>query len=201
MSKNDQPDCLNVPWSHSWKVTELKREAIKLKIAPEKEVFKNIVEFLPIEKLVSLNCELMITRKSGQHLLCVSGKINAHIDQVCVQTLEPFSSEIIESFEAYFSDRDEAVPFSKAKKELFSKYGMDDTPILNEDEDPEPIINNTIDLGELCMQFLSLAVDSYPRKEMPTDKDKAEVKKVTGPVAERENPFAALKDWHKNRSE
>lgn len=199
MSKNDQPECPDIPWSHIWEVKDLKGPSLKLTMTPDPSIVPDIISFLSIDDISSLSCDLKMSRRSGQHIIHIHGHITATIQQTCVQSLDVFSTEIVEEFDAYFSDRDEAVPFSKAKKELFAKYGMDDTPILDEDEDPEPIVNGSIDLGVVCMQFLSLAIDPYPRKDMPKAQDPAEIATVTDKVPERENPFAALKDWHKNK--
>jgi hypothetical protein len=38
-------------------------------------------------------------------------------------------------------------------------------PFLDESEDPEPVIDGKIDAGELVAQYLSLAIDPYPRLE------------------------------------
>ena len=36
--------------------------------------------------------------------------------------------------------------------------------LLNEEEPPEPIVDGTIDLGGVTLEFLALALDPYPRK-------------------------------------
>ena len=69
-----------------------------------------------------------------------------------------------------------------------------ETPIINEQEDPEKIIGGKIDLGEVVTQHLSLAIDPYPHKEgVKYEYGDDEPEKV--PEAFKNNPFAALKDW------
>ena len=38
--------------------------------------------------------------------------------------------------------------------------------LLPEEEDPEPVVDGMIDVGELAAQFLLLGVDPYPRAKM-----------------------------------
>ena len=70
-------------------------------------------------------------------------------------------------------------------------------PLLEEKEDPEPVVNGYIDLGEVVTQFLSLALDPYPHKEGVThdltDED-ADIERKTRKI---ENPFAKLEAMKK----
>ena len=193
MSKKiDHTQLLDIPWSHPWHIDHLNSDRKVITISPDQDLWSNIATFLNIENVISLTCELTIRRKTGQHNIHVHGKISADIEQVCVHSLETTKSHIKDEFDAYFADRDQAVPFSKAKKELFSKYGVDDTPILEEDEDPEAIVDGRIDFGALTLQFLSLAIDPFPRFEGVDSQFKEDAPE---PASDRPNPFEALKNW------
>jgi hypothetical protein len=50
-----------------------------------------------------------------------------------------------------------------------------------------------IDVGELAAQYLSLAIDPYPRSI--TARNMPEGNETVITAGERPNPFAALKDW------
>ena len=183
-----------MPWQEPWAIDGLDRERVKFTITPDKDKYESIVKFLDLASLQEFSCDLDIVRKGGQHIVHITGRIKATLEQVCVQSLEPVPTSIDEEFEAHFADREEAVPFSKAKKELFSKYGVDDMPILEEEEDPEPIKNGKIDLGVLAIQYLSLSLDPYPRRE-GLESQFGEPETIQ--IGEAGNPFAALKDWNK----
>ncbi|MGB1077047.1 MAG: hypothetical protein ACPG05_01970, partial [Bdellovibrionales bacterium] len=115
----------DIPWKHAWAVKELNDGRQRFTLSPPDKALSELAEFLDVETLETLECALDIGRRNGQHLIHVNGLIKAKITQECVHSLEAITTDIEESFDAYFADRDQAVPFSKAKKELFSKYGVD----------------------------------------------------------------------------
>jgi len=104
----------------------------------------------------------------------VEGRVEAHITQRCVVSLEPFDVDVADSF----------------RIELRPAEDLEDGPGVAEDEDVEPLEGSTLDLGELLAQHLSLALDPHPRKP-------GAALAWTGPRAgtgeeKPQNPFAAL---------
>lgn len=99
----------------------------------------------------------------------VIGDIAAELTRECVASLEPMQETVAESFEIDFS----RIP-----------------PETEEEEDldaPEYLDGTGLDLGELLVQQLSLAMDPFPRKEG--------ARSLAEAYAPEENvsPFAALK--------
>lgn len=174
----------------------------EIRITPPSDAFAPLESRLNILKLASLSADLKFQRQQGNMVIYVSGIINAKITQGCVVTLEPIHTDINEKFEAWYADSDHAVSLNKVKRlrELEEEYGSE-TPILDEKDDPEPIVDGKIDIGELVIQYLSLAINPYPQAEgahyeLGDDKPTEEIPN------ERKNPFAALKDWkHKLQNE
>ena len=86
--------------------------------------------------------------------------------------------------------------FARARHERDKDRGVEERPMLEEHEDPEPIVDGRINLGELVTQYLSLAIEPYPRSE--------EAKKIleenNNSMPARENPFAALKTLKDEKS-
>jgi len=141
-----------------------------------------------------MKCEFLIQRNDGNMVVHISGTITGAVEQKCVVTLEPVHKEIHEEFEAWYADSSQAVSFARAKRDRLSPQDKEEQPILEEHEDPEPIIDGKIDIGEIATQYLSLALDPYPRSE------NAEFESKTKPLGEEpddlyDNPFAALKNW------
>jgi hypothetical protein len=112
----------------------------------------------------------------GADGLHVAGSVSAIVGQTCVVTLEPLVNEIDETVDLTFVPR----PASELSDEETKpeprdvKWG-----------DPEPLVDGTVDLGALAIEFLILGLDPYPRKpgavfEPPKDE-------VPDP-----GPFAAL---------
>lgn len=80
----------------------------------------------------------------------VRGSFSAHVVQTCVVTLEPFDTEVSDAFEvdllpaAALETKDEAAAYST--------------------DAAEPLESGELDIGELVAQYLSLALDPYPRR-------------------------------------
>jgi uncharacterized metal-binding protein YceD (DUF177 family) len=101
-------------------------------------------------------------------LIRLAAALSADVQQECVVTLEPVASRIVERFTLVYGAGSE-------KAEVV---------LSGEAELVEPLVGDTIDLGEAVAQQLSLALDPYPRApgaEAPTRADPAGA-----------SPFAAL---------
>jgi uncharacterized metal-binding protein YceD (DUF177 family) len=104
-------------------------------------------------------------------------------------------SRIEDEFEAWFADPQSFVSFTKAKNEKTSKTPEGEVHVVDEKDDPEPIINGKIDVGDLVVQHLSLALPQYPRAHGVSWNNDDEPEVSTPGAEKRPNPFAALKDW------
>jgi uncharacterized metal-binding protein YceD (DUF177 family) len=115
----------------------------------------------------------------------LDGRIEADLVQACVVTTEPVPDHIIDLFTlVYRPDIDEATADQMAL----------DNP---EDEIIEPLIGDSIDIGEAVAQQLSVAMDPYPRSvgaqssAAAVKADLVEDDEAGAPMARR-NPFDAL---------
>lgn len=187
-------EIINPEWSHFIDADKIGKAPLKLKISPPDEERKRLAKRMNVSDLKSLEADIVISRDAGSNVLFVSGQIHANVTQPCIITAKPVHSEIQDSFEAWYADEKQAVSFAKAKKEKQEREGEGgEVPFLDESEDPEPIENGQIDVGELVAQYLSLAINPYPQAEgveLPEEPIKAAAE---SPIYE--NPFAALKDW------
>lgn len=186
-------------WSHLIEAEKIGTTPLKMKISPGVEQKKRLAKRMGLVELKSLEADLVMSRDAGsKNVIFISGHIAASVTQNSVISGKPVKSEIEDSFEAWYADADQAISFAKAKQERLASEGHIDMPFLDESEDPEPVVEGNIDLGELVAQYLSLAINPYPRAEGEAYEFSAEDKKATEGVYE--NPFAALKDW-KNKQE
>ena len=110
--------------------------------------------------LVALECfsaSILLSRRKG---LKVEGKLTAAVTQVCRVTLQPFSSQVEDQFSTTL------LPHAKRKEfdpeEEFNPAD-EDIEYLSED--------GSIDFGELLAQYLSLALDPFPRSPSVGSKD------------------------------
>lgn len=109
--------------------------------------------------------EARIALRRNGSTVRVRTHISAQVVQNCVITLEPVISEVGESAEIAFAP---SASVLRARRE--------ELVIDPEDEDPpEPVIGDTIDVGEVVAEQLGLGLDPYPRKpgaafEPPSEK-------------------------------
>ena len=113
--------------------------------------------------------------------------MHAQIVQSCVTTLEPVPEMVEDEVKVLFSPHvsEEDMPSNP-----------DDLEDLSEDElmalldQPEPLVDGKIDVGEVVSQFLAVAMNPYPRKDGAELPDAALIEEEAD--EERPNPFAKL---------
>lgn len=181
-------------WSYFFDVGELEGGRHSLSISPDAEARKRLAQRLGLVSLDDLKVDIVISRKSGEIAYHVKGHMDAGVTQSCVVTLEPVRSRIKEDFDAWFADSEAAVSIARLRHERQSRTGHGEVPVLSEREDPEPLVNGKIDLGELVTQYLSLSINPYPHAEGVVFEVGDDEHGKETPEALR-NPFAALKDW------
>ena len=120
-------------------------------------------------KLLSMSsfvAEIYVFRElSGD--VSIFGDLSAEVEQACVVSLEPVRDSIDASIMQRYTDRE------------------DDEEA--EDEDPgEPIIEDEIEVGEIFVQNISLALNPYPRAPG------VEFESIADDDEEPAGPFAAL---------
>lgn len=190
--KYDLKKAKDLPWSFVMKAEDITKTPEKVSLSANDTERQSLCNFLGLLSLDILDAELTVIREHSGFLIHVSGTLYAKVTQECVVSGDPVQSEINEEFESFYSDPDQAIPFAKAKNELFVSHGFVETPVLNEREDPEPVVNGRVDLADLVTQYFSLSLPSYPRAEgVEYDKKEDETKRTPSPI--RKNPFEALK--------
>ncbi|MBI1301598.1 MAG: hypothetical protein GC137_08070 [Alphaproteobacteria bacterium] len=195
MTRKSDPN--NLPeqeWSYFIESEEITAKSQNLNISAGKETYSAICSRLDLHSINSISAKIKLVRNSITKIIHIKGQIEASLAQKCVVTGEPVEESVSESFEAWFADDNQALSFAKAKRERMSRKERNEQPILEEEEDPESIIDGKIDLGELVIQYLSLSLNPYPRKDgvsFETQKEELDFEKNEV----YENPFAALKNW------
>ncbi len=185
---------LETEWSYLLDVESLEGQSNTMRIAPDDEARRRLAQRLGVVSLDDLQADITISHGVGEAAFHISGHIDVKLTQECVVTLEPISSHIEDDFEAWFADPDAAVSIAKVRHEKLNEKGHGELPILEEQDDPEALVDGKIDLGELVTQYLSLSIDPYPHAEgvefeQPEAKNDEEADDLI------KNPFAALKDW------
>jgi uncharacterized metal-binding protein YceD (DUF177 family) len=116
-------------------------------------------------ELPSLKAEVTVQPGMGG-VWTVSGRLSAEVVQACIVTLDPVPQSIDETFDLRFAA---------------GAAGRSDDP-----EAPEPLEGDTIDVGAIVADHLSLALDPFPRAPGATYEPAPELADA------KPNPFAAL---------
>lgn len=105
----------------------------------------------------------------------VDFRLTGHVEQTCVVTLDPVGSDVDERVSLHYT------PASSAPA------GSAVIDIGDEDDPPEIMVDDRVDIGAAMAEHLALALDPWPRKpgaELPAGEG--------GDEDRRENPFAVL---------
>lgn len=172
----------------------------KLRISAGEGERKALVKRLDIHQINSLSADLTLYREKG-NVIHVNGLMKAHVVQSCSISADPVQTQIEETFEGWYADQDRIVMLAKARHEKLGRLADSELPIMDESEDPEPLVNGMIDVGELVVQSLSLSLDSFPRRRGLEEAESVDVLVEPEGQALRKNPFEALKNWKKSKSD
>jgi len=181
-------------WSHFIRAEEVPSGGQWVTLAANENEREEIAGRLGIRSIDKLEAKLHLLPKNSGHILEVDGNLAADVVQNCVMTLEPIGSHIEDQFSAWYADYDRAASFTKAQHDRKAKIELEELPIMEEEEDPEPMVGGQVDLAELVVQYLSLAINPYPHSDsVKSEKNEPKEQAFGGTL--RVNPFAALKNW------
>ncbi len=186
-------------WSHFVDSISVSEKETKIEIEAPENVYANLCKRLKVHAISSLKADVSLQRNEVNRYVYVKGRIIADLQQQCVITTEPVTETVDDTFGAWYAEPNKAVSFAKAKRERLSPKERDELPVLEEEEDPEMIVDGKIDVGELIVQNLSLALNPYPRVEGAEFEQEKEGE--CAPDGMYDNPFAALKEWKTKENE
>lgn len=168
------------PLTRRLKTTDIE-ENKDLEIEASRVELANIVELLDLEALDDLRLQYRL-RRGGGGRIHLTGKLAAHITQTCVVSLEPVQSVLDVPVDVEFWPAP-LIEDLERKADDPSHAGLLDWP--------EPITNETIDLGPIVYETLATALDPYPKREGARFQW-SEGKEA--PEDRESGPFAALKE-------
>ncbi|MGO9133398.1 MAG: YceD family protein [Methylovirgula sp.] len=168
-------------FSYPVEVAAVPPGGLDVSIAADAETLRALAAADDLPSIARLEATFHLSPRGGDKVN-VSGELRATITQICVVTLEPFETEIVEPIDVDFAPEDK----SAARASSAAEAAIGDEALLAP-APPDPIIDGKIDLGALASEFLALGLDPYPRKpgarfEPPESGDKDAV----------ETPFSIL---------
>ena len=152
-------------WSHKIEVEDIETTPSNFSIEANTEQRKDLARRLDILEVNKATAKVMVMREAKSHVYYVSGTVKADVTQECVVTLKPVENSIEDNFEAWYSQDENVVMLARERRERRELNANREVELLSESEDPEPILDGTIDIGELATQYLSLSLDPYPKRE------------------------------------
>ena len=138
-----------------------------------------VCQRLGMRRLDGLEARLHIVHGPRDGVLILRGRVMAEGSQVCVVTLDPVAVRLDVPVERYFLRAGTEDDMASAP-EVF--VGV-------EDEEPEPLHDSLLDVGEVVVEELSLALDPYPRS---AEADEV-MRHFRSPEEERKTPFSGLR--------
>ena len=186
-------------WSYRIDVADIETKPQSFFLSANDDERKHLARRLGLESLDELSAKLNIMRDPSGHRITVDGNLKAKVVQRCVITDEPVDGWIEEDFEAFYADNSQTVSFVKAQQDRDSQKGHREVKMVDEDQDPEPIVDGFIEAGELVTQYLSLAINPYPHAEGAHFEYGDDNNKDRDASPSRQNPFEALKNWKAKR--
>jgi uncharacterized metal-binding protein YceD (DUF177 family) len=161
------------PWSHPVRCDEVPETGLHLDLVADEAARAAIAAMAGVRALPQLAATFDLARQGAG--LKVTGEVAATVEQTCVVTLEPMSSEVREPIDLAFVPSRAGAP---------SDAAADDIDPGAEDE-PEFLVDGVADLAVAATEFLLLAIDPYPRRPGAV----FEPPKTADPAG---HPFAAL---------
>jgi uncharacterized metal-binding protein YceD (DUF177 family) len=142
------------PWSVPVTVHEVPVNGRRFELTADEATRAAVAKSADLRALPRLEATFDVTRLNSNGLHVV-GRVSATVGQVCVLTLDPIESEVEETVDLIF------VPgATPAGGEVPLPNALE----VATDEGPEPLLDDTVDLGAVATEFLILGIDLYPRK-------------------------------------
>lgn len=139
-------------FSRPLRLAEIPVEGLSLELDATADECAAVVRRLGLLSLGRLHGQLSI-KPIARGGLALTGTLQADVEQSCVVTMEALPSEVSRPLNLRFLN-----------EEAFRQYeSLQEDPLDGPDVEPMP--DEILDLGELLVEELSLAVDPYPRRE------------------------------------
>jgi uncharacterized metal-binding protein YceD (DUF177 family) len=164
-------------------IRELPRSGKTFELVATAEECAEICERLQIRAVDKATARLKIESLGERAGVLVSGDVEGNVTQACVLTLEDVRSDIAEEFAVRFVN------------EAYAAHNTSDD-FDPDEEDIELFTGDIIDISEVVVQYLSLAMDPYPRAENAEESGEIRFSSGSGTDIKGDDvphPFAALK--------
>ena len=158
-SSNERPIAPRGPFSRPLRIHDVsEKTGLDRRIEANPAECAAIAEDADLPAVASLVADFHVARKANGRF-DVTGQVTADVTQICVVTLEPFKSTLTQEVSIAF-----ALPAHPSREHGERGKSVAVVDIADTEDPPDPIIDNAIDLGAVALEFLTLALDFYPKK-------------------------------------
>jgi hypothetical protein len=173
MTAKAEAKAARIPWSHPIRRDDVPETGLHLDLIADEATRAAVTNMAGVRALPHLAATFDVVRQGAG--LKVTGEVVAAVEQTCVVTLEPMTSELREPIDLAYVPPHDGERHDEAADEVDPEA----------EDDSEILVDGVADLGAAATEFLLLAIDPYPRKpgvvfEAPKSDDPAG------------HPFAAL---------
>ena len=179
-----------VEFSYLVEVEALPKAGRTCELSASAEECSAVAKRLGLLHLETLSASLKLARTAGGYI-SVTGYFDAQLSQACVVTLEPVKENVHESVAMTFM----VAPDLRTGKAR--NRGTETIVSVSDDDPPELVIEDRIDLGELVVEQLVLAMNPYPRADGARFDAQSWGSKGEEEAESPANPFAALEKLKK----
>lgn len=164
-------------FTYPLKLEDLSQSVKTYKLHANQQELEFITEIMQVPSVKRFESEIKVKFHTKDHLIDVSGVVDADVEHISVISLEPFIRNYKNDFKLKFDT-------NMTRQDIKELDGD-----INEDI-PDIVDNGQIDLAAIAMEQLALVLDDFPRQEGETFSfisefdDDADVKT---------NPFSVLK--------
>ncbi len=163
-------------------------QEVETSISATPEERRRLAERLGLISLERLDAVLWLRRPTGSDLVRVHGRYEAELTQACVVTLESLRVRLARRFSVVY-DLAEAAGRETTAIEVAIEAAVEID--VEQEDPPEAVGPEGLDLGETVVQQLAVAIDPYPRAagaELGRTKWSAGAE----PKIQKASPFQAL---------
>ncbi|MCF8468668.1 MAG: DUF177 domain-containing protein [Sneathiella sp.] len=163
------------------------RDAIQFDVEATEEECRALAERLDILGVSDVRAVGSLARQDASGQIALTAHLTANAVQACVVTLEPVPQEIDVEFTVFYTfDKDDLADDEEVEKVI----GLED------EDPPELIVNNRINLADMISEQIALALEPYPRSRNLSDDEQPEGVDTAADDKSHEvhRPFANLRD-------
>jgi uncharacterized metal-binding protein YceD (DUF177 family) len=162
-------------------VDEIQAEPRAFSIIASAEDCSNLVQRFKLLSLENLEAKVTV-QSAGKETIQIDGHVTARLEQPCTVSLEPVDEVVDEEFSLLM------VP-----PEVADRMDGEEVYLNPEAPDYDALEGDTLPLGDIVAQTLSVMMNPYPKKEDAVLKpSKNMALEVNGELETKPNPFAVL---------